>query len=89
MRGESGTQEVKATDPLLVNAGLMHNIFMRDRAVLMELFIDGSGANKHFHNMAKWYGRRYVELPGENPVRVQALVASVRREIEALNLVKY
>lgn len=35
-------------------AGLMHNVFMRDRAALVEVFIDGSGANKHFHNLARW-----------------------------------
>jgi hypothetical protein len=32
----------------------MHNVFMRDRAALVEVFIDGSGANKHFHNLARW-----------------------------------
>jgi capsular polysaccharide biosynthesis protein len=35
-------------------AGLMHNIFMRDRATLIELFVDGSSVNRHFHNLANW-----------------------------------
>ena len=40
-------------------AGLMHNIFMRDRAALVELFVDGSANNRHFHNLAHWFGRSY------------------------------
>jgi len=35
-------------------AGLMHNVFMPDRAGLIELFVDGSSANRHFHNLATW-----------------------------------
>jgi len=30
---------------------------MPDRAHLIELFVDGSGSNKHFHNLARWRGR--------------------------------
>ena len=47
-------------------AGLVHNIFMRDRAVLVELSIDGSGGNRHFHNLAYWYGRTYENLSPSN-----------------------
>ena len=67
----------------------MHNIFMRDRAVLIEVFIDGSGANKHFHNLARWYGRKYVEVSENNPVPVQRLVGSVREEIVRMDLSRY
>lgn len=52
-------------------AGLMHNIFMRDRATLIELFIDGSSANRHFHNLAYWYGRSYNGVNIGNPIDVK------------------
>ena len=51
-------------------AGLMHNIFMRDRATLIELFVDGSSVNRHFHNLAFWYGRNYNGVPITNPIDV-------------------
>lgn len=70
----------------LSGEGLMHNIFLRDRAVLMELFIDGSGANKHFHNLASWYGRKYVELTLDNPVPVDDLYDNIRKEISGMDL---
>jgi EGF domain-specific O-GlcNAc transferase len=56
-------------------AGLMHNIFMRDRASLVELFIDGSGANRHFHNLASWYGRNYVSVAPSNPMNPMELIS--------------
>jgi hypothetical protein len=67
----------------------MHNIFMRDRAVLMEVFIDGSGANKHFHNLAKWYGRKYVELSMDNPVPLDNIYDAVKQQIENLRLAEW
>jgi capsular polysaccharide biosynthesis protein len=39
-------------------AGLMHNVFMPDRGSLVELFVDGSSANRHFHNLATWAVRK-------------------------------
>jgi hypothetical protein len=70
-------------------AGLMHNIFMRDRASLIELFIDGSSSNRHFHNLASWYGRRYQEVQMPNPVDVRAVVQIVTEHIEALDINSY
>lgn len=70
-------------------AGLMHNIFMRDRASLIELFIDGSSGNRHFHNLASWYGRRYQGVQMSNPVDVAAIVQLVREHIEAIGITSY
>lgn len=67
----------------------MHNIFMRDRAVLIELFVDGSQANKHFHNLARWFGRDYVGKSMPNPVPVQEVVSIVRGKIAAMDLNSY
>lgn len=70
-------------------AGLMHNIFMRDRASLIELFVDGSGANRHFHNLAGWYGRKYEGVSMSNPVNIEELLRIVRRHISSINLDHY
>eukprot|EP01033_Poteriospumella_lacustris_P001401 gene1401-1017_t len=70
-------------------AGLMHNIFMRDRASLIELFIDGSGANRHFHNLAGWYGRKYEGVSMSNPVNIEELLRIVRRHISSIDLNAY
>lgn len=70
-------------------AGLMHNIFMRDRAVLIELFVDGSSANRHFHNLAHWFGRKYVGEVFGNPIEVSRLVSIVRRQISNIDLNSY
>ena len=70
-------------------AGLMHNIFMRDRATLIELSIDGSSANRHFHNLANWYGRKYFDLMPNNPVNVGELKSRVRDAISQVNIDKY
>ena len=70
-------------------AGLMHNIFMRDRAILIELSIDGSGANRHFHNLANWYGRKYFDLMPNNPINVGELKSRVRDAISQVNIDKY
>ena len=67
----------------------MHNIFMRDRAALVELFVDGSGVNRHFHNLASWFGRKYVDIPTPNPVDVNIILQTVRRIVEAMNLDSY
>lgn len=70
-------------------AGLMHNIFMRDRAVLIELSVDGSGGNRHFHNLARWYGRDYVNLVPGNPIDASSLTAAVEKAVKKLNLDRY
>ena len=70
-------------------AGLMHTIFMRDRATLMELQVDGSGVNRHFHNLAAWAGKKYLGVGTGNPVDVRGLNNLVIRVIEELNLDSY
>ena len=70
-------------------AGLMHNIFMRDRAILVELSIDGSSANRHFHNLANWYGRQYYDLIPSNPVNTMNLKAKIREAISQININHY
>lgn len=70
-------------------AGLMHNIFMRDRGTLIEMHVDGSSNNRHFHNLAHWYGRKYVEVSSRNPVDISHILSIVRREIENLDLDSY
>ena len=70
-------------------AGLMHNIFMRDRAVLIELFIDGASANRHFHNLAHWYGRKYIDIQSPNPVKVDRIINTVKDVIKQMDRSKY
>jgi hypothetical protein len=67
----------------------MHNIFMRDRAVLMEIQVDGSGGNRHFHNLAHWFGRIYYDVPAMNPVDVNDIVRRVREAIRNIDLNSY
>ena len=69
-------------------AGLLHNIFMPDRAALVELFIDGSSANRHFHNLARWQGRSYYGQAFSNPVRAQQVVSVVAGAVASLDLSK-
>ena len=66
-------------------AGLMHNVFMPDRAALVELFVDGSSANRHFHNLAKWQGRQYHSSAFANPIPVTQLVDLVEKAIAGVN----
>jgi capsular polysaccharide biosynthesis protein len=72
-------------------AGLMHSIFMRDRGVLLELHIDNSGANRHFHNLALWSGHKYVTESSlnSNPVNVQELTKVVQQIIEQMDVTSY
>lgn len=67
-------------------AGLLHNIFMPDRAVLVELFVDSSQANRHFHNFATWQGRKYISRPMFNPIPTKDLINLVTQAIEAVDL---
>ena len=70
-------------------AGLLHNIFMRDRAVLVELSIDGSGGLRHFHNLANWFGRVYKNLSPSNPIDAQKLKNDLVGYIENISLNQY
>ena len=70
-------------------AGLMHNIFMRDRAALIELFIDGSGVNRHFHNLANWFGRTYNGVSASNPISINSLLHDVENAIQNIDTSKY
>lgn len=69
-------------------AGLLHNIFMPDRAALVELFIDSSQANRHFHNFAKWHGHRYFSKPMINPIPTSDLIRLVTQAVESIDLSK-
>jgi len=70
-------------------AGLMHCVFMPDRAALIELFVDGSAANRHFHNLALWSGHKYHGVPSGNPVDAASLVALVKRVVGEMDLKAY
>ena len=70
-------------------AGLMHNVFMRSRATLVELFIDGSGVNRHFHNLAMWSGHKYRGETMANPVDTSKLLGVMRKVIEDTHLDQY
>ena len=70
-------------------AGLLHNIFMRDRAVLVELSVDGSGGLRHFHNLAHWFGRVYKNLSPSNPIEAQQLKTDLIGYIEDIKLDRY
>ncbi|KAJ1476543.1 hypothetical protein T484DRAFT_1824446 [Baffinella frigidus] len=66
-------------------AGLTHNIFMSDRAFLIEIFIDGSTSLKHFNNLCTWRRGRgnYLSIDNSpNPVKVDMVFAKV---VEAIN----
>jgi hypothetical protein len=80
-----------ATDVMIGphGAGLMHNIFMRDRAALIELFVDGSSVNRHFHNLAYWFGREYRGVSTSNPVRIPELLQIVTEAIRNIDVTKY
>jgi len=67
-------------------AGLMHNIFMPDRAVLIELHIDGSNANQHFHNLARWQGRKYIAKVMKNPIDTNDLTSTISAVIGSMDL---
>ncbi|RYH16238.1 glycosyltransferase family 61 protein [archaeon] len=70
-------------------AGLMHVNFLPDRGQLIELFVDGSAGNRHFHNMASWSGKRYRGESMENPVGISWLLGVVRQAIEEVDVNSY
>lgn len=67
----------------------MHNIFMRDRAAVVELFVDGSSVNRHFHNLAFWFGRNYRGVSISNPVKIPELLSLVEEVIRSINTKSY
>ncbi len=75
-------------------AGLTHQMFLGDDARVIELFIDGSSPNRHFHNMARWRGRtggmyQGVVMPNPVPVqRVQDLVVDAARQFRVVAVVE-
>ena len=58
-------------------AGLTHLLALRDHACLVELFIDGSSNNVHFHNLAAWRGLVYAALEPPNPCDPDGLVEAI------------
>jgi hypothetical protein len=80
---------VDATTDVMIGphgAGLMHNVFMPDRAALIELFVDGSSANRHFHNLAFWRGHDYQGEPQSNPLNVGNVVRMAKSAVSRLDL---
>ena len=59
------------------------------RAALIELFIDGSSTNRHFHNLAHWYGRIYKGIPISNPINVSQMIAEVIEVINRIDMESY
>jgi len=51
--------------------------------------VDGSGGLRHFHNLANWYGRKYVNLVPSNPVRVETLYKEISDIIAQIDISKY
>ena len=58
-------------------------------ASLLELFIDGSEQNRHFHNLAMWYGRAYTGIGISNPIEVGQMVDEVVKAINNIRLNTY
>ena len=82
---------IDATSDVLIGphgAGLMHNIFMPDRAALIELFVDGSAANRHFHNLAFWAGHAYTGESQSNPIKTEKLAGLATGHVAELDLSK-
>jgi hypothetical protein len=67
----------------------MHNIFMRDRAVLIELSVDGSSVNRHFHNLAFWAGHKYIGVSCSNPVDINSIIGTISNAAKGINLNNY
>jgi hypothetical protein len=64
----------------------MHNVFMPLRASLIELFVDGSSANRHFHNLAFWAGHKYRGESSSNPVDTGRLLTLAKDAVAQLDL---
>ena len=59
------------------------------RGALVELSVDGSGSQRHFHNLAHWAGKAYYNPQCANPVDVQSVMSVVRHAIDQMNLEGY
>jgi hypothetical protein len=64
----------------------MYTYICRDRGILIELFISGSGDNRHFHNLAHWYGRKYEGISVSNPIDINVLSRVVLKAISEIKL---
>ena len=64
-------------------------MFLRDRGALVELFVDGSSPNRHFHNIASWYGRKYYQLIVSNPVEIEQVLGILRQAVSELDIHAY
>ncbi|CAM9468996.1 unnamed protein product, partial [Choristocarpus tenellus] len=67
-------------------AGLYHIVFTPDRAVLIELQVDGTNGRKHFNNLARWSGRGYKGGSQMNPVPVERAKQLVSEAVQAMDL---
>eukprot|EP00802_Teleaulax_amphioxeia_P006779 Tamp_06784.p1 GENE.Tamp_06784~~Tamp_06784.p1 ORF type:complete len:683 (-),score=140.00 Tamp_06784:274-2322(-) len=70
-------------------AGMTHQMFLPDRARVIELFVDGSSANRHFHNMARWRGRSgdmYQGVDVDNPVPISKVEEIVLKTVTRLDV---
>ena len=57
-----------------------------------QIFVDGSGGNRHFHNMAWWLGRSggmYTPLDVDNPVPIGRVTAALRAAIERIDVTRW
>ena len=55
----------------------------------MELFIDGSGGNRHFHNLAHWFGREYYGEQVSNPIDVNMVKTMLTNIINKMDIDSY
>ena len=64
------------------------DVLISAQAALVELFVDGSSANRHFHNLAKWQGRQYHSKSLANPIPTGQLAELVAGAIAKPDLSK-
>ena len=60
-------------------AGLTYILFTPDNAGLLELFIDGSSSNMHFHNAARFAKKKYWSLASPNPLPLATLSPTLEK----------
>ena len=66
-------------------AGLTYILFTPDNAGLIELFIDGSGVNQHFHNAAFFADRKYWSIPNcPNPLPLNTFSITLEKVLKGL-----
>ena len=73
----------------LINLSSPSSAFSYFRAALIELFVDGSSVNRHFHNLAHWFGRAYEGVPIGNPINVDQMTTAILRAINNIDLSKF